>query len=175
MIGAQTAGTLGHKDLGWLCLGLGLVGWVMLGSVILHRLMFGPRLPTPLAATMAIEIAPPAVASTAYLTLNGNRVDPLLLGLGGFCLLMVLAQVHLLPIYRKVPFFPNYWAFTFSWAAVIGLAIRWLALEHPAGQRTYAVILTCAISVFIGAVALGSIVALARRVARPPTRQSAVP
>ena len=163
MIGALTAGTLGHKNLGWLCLGLGLIGWLMLGSVILNRLMFGPKLPTPLAATMAIEIAPPAVACTAYLTLHGTHFDRFALGLAGFCLLMVLAQIRLLPLYRRVPFFPNYWGFTFPWAAVIALAIRFMAAEHTAGQRTYATILTCAITAFIAAVAIGSVIALARR------------
>jgi tellurite resistance protein len=163
MIGALTAGTLGHTDLGWLCLGLGVASWLMLGSVILGRLMFGPKLPTPLAATMSIEIAPPAVAAMAYLALHGDRVDPLVLGLTGACVLMVLAQPRLLTIYRQVPFFPNYWAFTFSWAAVTNLAIHWLSLEHPAGQRTYAAILACAITAFIGVVALGSVVVLARR------------
>ena len=108
MIGALTAGTLGHANLAWQCLGLGLLSWIMLGSVILHRLMFGPGLPAPLAATPAIEIAPPAVAAIAYLTLDGGRVDPVLLGLSGFCVLMVLGQVRLLPIYRRVPFFPNW-------------------------------------------------------------------
>ena len=164
MIGALTAGTLGHANLAWLCLGLGLLSWIMLGSVILHRLMFGPELPAPLAATLAIEIAPPAVAAIAYLTLNGGRVDPVVLGLSGFCVLMVLGQVRLLPIYRRVPFFPNWWAFTFSWAAVSNLAIRWLALEHPGGQRTIAAVLTAVITAFIGAIAVGSVVVLARRV-----------
>jgi tellurite resistance protein len=163
MVGALAAGTLGHTDLGWLCLGIGIASWLMLGSVILGRLMFGPKLPTPLAATMSLEIAPPAVAAMAYLALRGDRVDPLVLGLTGFCLLMVLAQPRLLTVYRKVPFFPNYWAFTFSWAAVTNLAIRWLSLEHPAGQRAYAAILACAITAFIGAVTLGSVVVLARR------------
>jgi tellurite resistance protein len=82
----------------------------------------------------------------------------------GFCVLMVLGQVRLLPSYRRVPFFPNWWAFTFSWAAVSNLAIRWLALEHPAGQRTIAAVLTALITAFIGAIAVGSVVVLARRV-----------
>jgi tellurite resistance protein len=163
MVGSLTAGTLGHRNLAWMCLGLGLVSWLVLGSVIFSRLMFGPALPTPLASTMAVEIAPPAVAATAYLTLNGDRVDPILLGLSGCCLLLVLAQLRLLPVYRRVPFFPAYWAFTFSWAAVTGLAIRWLALENPAGQRTLAAILTVAITVFIGGIAVGSLVVLAQR------------
>lgn len=92
-----------------------------------------------------------------------------MLGLGGFCLLMVLAQVRLLPVYRRVPFFPNWWAFVFPWAAVTELAVRWLALEHPAGQRTYAALLTTAISGFVCAIALASLVTIARHVnpARP--------
>jgi tellurite resistance protein len=169
LIGALAAGVLGQQDLGWMCLGLGLVGWLIIGSVIWHRLMFGPSLPTPLAATIAIQIAPPAVASTAYLALHGQEIDPFLLGLGGFCLLMVLAQVRLLPVYRRVPFFPNWWAFVFPWAAVTELAVRWLALEHPAGQRTYAALLTAAISGFVCAIALASLVTIARHVnpARP--------
>jgi tellurite resistance protein len=169
LIGALAAGVLGHQDLGWMCLGLGLVGWLIIGSVIWHRLMFGPSLPTPLAATIAIQIAPAAVASTAYLALHGQRIDPFLLGLGGFCLLMVLAQVRLLPVYQRVPFFPNWWGFVFPWAAVTELAVRWLALEHPAGQRTYAALLTTAISAFVGAIAIASLVTIARYVntARP--------
>jgi tellurite resistance protein len=169
LIGALAAGVLGHQDLGWMCLGLGLVGWLIIGSVIWHRLMFGPSLPTPLAATIAIQIAPPAVASTAYLALHGPRIDPFLLGLGGFCLLMVLAQVRLLPLYRTVPFFPNWWGFVFPWAAVTELAVRWLALEHPAAQRTYAALLTTAISAFVCAIAIASLVTMARHVntARP--------
>jgi tellurite resistance protein len=163
LIGALTAATLGHKNLGWLCLGLGVVTWLMLGSVILNRLMFGPELPTRLVGTMAIEIAPPAVAGTAYLALDGGRADPIALGVTGFCLLMVLAQVRLLPIYRQVPFFPGFWAFAFPWAAVAGLAIRWIAIEHPAGQRTYATIVTSAITIFIATIAVGSVLALARR------------
>jgi tellurite resistance protein len=126
--------------------------------------MFGPSLPTPLAATIAIQIAPPAVASTAYLALHGQRIDPFLLGLGGFCLLMVLAQVRLLRVYWRVPFFPNWWGFAFPFAAVTELAVRWLALEHPAGQRTYAALLTSAISAFICAIAIASLVTIARRV-----------
>jgi tellurite resistance protein len=169
LIGALAAGVLGHQDLGWMCLGLGLVGWLIIGSVIWHRLMFGPSLPTPLAATIAIQIAPPAIASIAYLALHGQQIDPFLLGLGGFCLLMVLAQVRLLPVYRRVPFFPSWWSFVFPWAAVTELAVRWLALEHPAGQRTYAALLTTAISAFVCAIAIASLVTIARHVntARP--------
>ena len=162
LIGSLGAATLGHRDLAWMCLGLGLIGWLIVASVISNRLTFGPALPPSLAATRAIEIAPPAVASTAYLGLNGDRVDPFVLGLAGFCVLMLLAQLHLLPIYRKLPLFPNYWAFGFPLAAVTALAVRWLALEHPAGERLYAAILIAAITAFIGAIALGSVIALAR-------------
>jgi tellurite resistance protein TehA-like permease len=96
-----------HRDLAWLCLGLGLVGWLMLGSVVMARSMFGPELPTPLRPTMAIEIAPPAVGSTADLTIHGEHADPVALGLAGFVVLMVLAQVRLLPLYPGGPVLPE--------------------------------------------------------------------
>jgi hypothetical protein len=46
---------------------------------------------------------------------------------------------------------------------VSGLAIRWLALEHPASQRVYATIGAVAITAWIGGIAVGSLVVLGRR------------
>lgn len=176
LIGPLAAAALGHRDLGWMCLGLGLIGWLIVASVIWNRLSFGPALPTPLAATRELELAAPAVACSAYLALNGDRVDPIALGLAGFCVLMVIAQLRLLPIYRKLQLFPNYWAFGFPTAAVTSLAVHWLALEHPAGDRVYAAILTAAVTAFIGVIAVASLIALGRRLgaatSATPTRIS---
>jgi tellurite resistance protein len=51
--------------------------------------------------------------------------------------MMVLAQVRLLPLYRALRFGMGFWSFTFPWAAAATLALRWIALEHPSGQRVY--------------------------------------
>ena len=46
--------------------------WLVVGSIILGRLFFGPRLPEALVPTLAIEVAPGAVASLAWFALNGG-------------------------------------------------------------------------------------------------------
>ncbi|GAA4619135.1 hypothetical protein GCM10023195_86420 [Actinoallomurus liliacearum] len=56
-------------------LGLGLICWFILGSMIMARLFFRPALPPALYPTLAIEAAPPAVPTIAYLSLRGPRMD----------------------------------------------------------------------------------------------------
>ena len=43
------------------------------------------------------------------------------------------------------------------------VATERVPLEHPAGHRVYAAIPTAAITAFIGTIALGSVIALTRR------------
>src|SRR5437763_1000958 len=99
-------------------LGLGLICWLVLGSIILARLLFRPALPSPLLPTLAIEVAPPAVALLAYFAVFGDRIDTIAALLAGYGILMVIAQARLLPVFLRLPFMPSTWAFTFSWAAV---------------------------------------------------------
>lgn len=131
---ANVAGNLGFEALGWLGFGIGLICWMQLGSVILNRLFTGPPLPTALVPTLAIEVAPPAVAGNAYFALHHGPADPLLYALGGFCVLTVAVQVALVPTFRSVPFGVTSWAFTFSYTAVATFALHWLALVDLAGE-----------------------------------------
>jgi tellurite resistance protein TehA-like permease len=70
---------------------------LVIGSLILARLFFGPTLPTPLLPTLAIEVAPAAVASLAYFAQHGDYVDPVVAFLAGYGVLMALAQLRLFP------------------------------------------------------------------------------
>ena len=162
LLGAQGAAGLGLRDVGWLGFGLGMVSWFMLGSMILNRLMFVKRLPATLVPTLAIELAPPAVAGSAYLALHGSRPDALLYGLTGFAGLMVLVQVRLVPLYRRLRFTPGFWAFTFSWTAVASFALRWLEIERPAGEHLYARLIGGAATVLVAMVAIRSALAIVR-------------
>ena len=45
---------------------VGMICWVVLGSIILNRLFFRPALPLALIPTLAIEVAPPVVAGNTY-------------------------------------------------------------------------------------------------------------
>jgi tellurite resistance protein len=75
----------------------------------------------------------------------------------------VLAQLRLLPAYLRLKFMPTFWAFTFSWAAVVGSAILWLQSTQPAAYRIWRYVLAAALTAFIGAIAIRTLIAHSRR------------
>jgi tellurite resistance protein len=169
-VGGDAAATVGLHSIGELFFGMGIASWVLIGSVTLNRLFFRPRLAPSLIPTMAIELAPAAVAGNAYFLIHPGPPDLLLLALSGYGALMVIAQLRLLPLYRALSFTPTFWAFTFPPANMALFALRWLELEHPPGAGAYAWVLVAAIAVLIGAIAARTIVATARRqLLAPPT------
>jgi hypothetical protein len=111
---------------------------------------------------MAIELAPPALAGNAYFLIHPGEPDRLLLGLAGYAAVMVVAQLRLLALYRTLSFTPVFWSFTFPCATMATFALRWLALEHPAGGSVYAGILIAASTGLIGAITVRTILAAAR-------------
>ena len=56
--------------------------------------------------------------------------------LGGYAVLMVLAQRRLSLVCSRLSFSPGFWAFTFSYAAD---ALAWLALKKPPAETGYAI------------------------------------
>jgi tellurite resistance protein len=138
------------------------MSWVVVGSLILGRLFFRPLLPPPLQPTMAIEVAPAAVSTAAWFAIHGRSIDTITAFLAGYGMLMVLAQLRLLPAYLRLKFMPTFWAFTFSWAAVVGSAILWLQSTQPAGYRVWQYVLAAALTAFIGAIAIRTVIALSR-------------
>jgi tellurite resistance protein len=142
--------------------GLGLICWLILGSMIMARPFFRPPLPDPLAPTMAIDVAPAAVASLAYFAIYGDHLGPFISGIGGYGLLMVLAQIPLLPRYCRLRFMPSFWAFTFAWAAIAETGLIWIEINRPAGCAAVAWLIVAAISRLVVGLAVRSLVALAR-------------
>lgn len=153
LLSAAAAGAVGQERLAYTMLGLGGICWLILGSMILGRLMFGPALPAPLLPTIAIEVAPAAVATQAYVAIRGDHVDAVVAVLGGYGLMMVLAQLRLVPLYARLSFVPGFWSFTFSWAAVVTAGLHWLAVLEPSGWKVYSYILLAALTALIGAIA----------------------
>ena len=131
--------------------------------MILGRLMFRPPLPDPLAPTMAIEVAPAAVASLAYFFSHGAHIDPFVTALAGYGLLMVVAQIPLISRYARLKFSLATWAFTFSWAAVASTLLFWIEAEHVTGGRAFAYLVLAAISVLVAAIAVRTVVAYFHR------------
>ena len=163
LVAAAAAAAVGQRRLAELMLGLGLICWLILGSMILGRLLFRPALPPPLMPTLAIEVAPAAVASIAYFAIDGDRVDAFAAVLAGYGLLMVLAQLRLLPIFLRLTFTPSTWAFTFSWAAVGTAALHWTDAGNPPGHLVYTGLLLAAVTALVGGIAVRTVVALVRR------------
>jgi tellurite resistance protein len=143
--------------------GIGVICWLTLGSIMLARLFLRPPLPEALVPTLAIEVAPPVVAGNAYLALNGGHLDALACVFAGYALLMVVVQVRLVSTYRVLSFGPGFWAFTFSYAAVATFALHWIALSRVAGSAVLADVVLGMITLFVGAIAVRTVIGLVRR------------
>jgi tellurite resistance protein len=169
LIASGAAAAVGQRRLAEVALGLGLICWIVLGSIILGRLLFRPMLPPALQPTLAIEIAPAAVASLAWFEIHGDRIDTVSALFAGYGLLMVLAQLRLLPAYRRLPFMPSTWAFTFSWAAVACVSLIWLQATHPTGYRVWQYLVLIAVTALIVSITACTLRAISRRQLLPPT------
>src|SRR6185437_3354492 len=126
LIAATTSYKVGLPVVAVAFFNVGLFFWVVISTVLLARLAFFTPLPAALTPTCAILLAPPAVAGTAWFTINGERADLLSTVLLGLLVLMALQQVALIPRYRVLPFTLGFWSFTFPLAAAGGYGIEWL-------------------------------------------------
>ena len=162
LVAAAAAGATGQQRLGVVMLGFGLICWAILGSLLFARLVIGPMLSDPLIPTIAIEVAPAAVATNGYIVLNGGRIDLFVELLAGYGVLMALAQLRMLPKFFSLKFGPGFWAFTFAWAAVANAALFWIAETGPAGEDALAWLVLLLITVLIGGIAARSVLALSR-------------
>jgi tellurite resistance protein len=162
LIAAQGAGQMGWPRPARALFGIGVGFWLLLGPVILARPIIRPPLPAALSPTLAIEGAPPALAGSAYLALTGGRFDALTCALAGVTALMVLVQLRLIPLYRRAPFGPGSWSFTFAYAAVATFALQLIGREHPPGAAAWAWTVLSLITIIIGAIAARTLIALGR-------------
>ncbi|MEU3509204.1 TDT family transporter [Streptomyces longwoodensis] len=167
LIAANGSATLGWTTLSRLMFGYGLVCWLVLGSIILVRLFTQPMLPPPLLPTIAIEVAPPVVAGNAWFAINGDQLDLGAQILGGYALLMILVQITLIGVYRRAPFGPGYWAFAFSYAAVVTDGLHWLDIEGVRGRKPLTYLLLAIATLALAALAVRTLLGLRRRTFLP--------
>ena len=160
LLGADSAASFGLTGLGWMSFGIGIISWLILGPIIFNRLYFRPGLPATLIPMLAIVIVPSVIAGNAYFVLTGGRIDLLAYVLAGYTVLMALVQLRLLPLYLKLKFTPGFWAFTFAYAATAAYALRWIHLQQFAGAAMLGYVVLAVITLFVGGIALRSLVAL---------------
>jgi tellurite resistance protein len=162
LIGANVAVEVHLHALAEASFGIGIISWVVLGSVTLNRLFTRPALPSALVPTLAIELGIPAVAGTAYFALAGRTVGFVACLLGGYAILMALVQVRLIPGYRRLSFAPGFWSFTFSYAAAAANALAWLAIKKPTGTTGYAIAIIALLTAFVASIAFRTALLAAR-------------
>jgi tellurite resistance protein len=133
LLAGGASAALGFTTLSHVLFGIGITSFVLLGSIIQLRLFNAPSLPPPLRPTIAIDVAPPVVAGSAWFAINGGKVDTPAAILGGLAVLLLLVQVRLIPLYRQAPFGVGFWAFSFPAAAAVTDGVHWLAAEHTGG------------------------------------------
>jgi tellurite resistance protein len=120
--------TMGFVDASWMMFGVGLVLWLAVLPLLLHRLLAGPPIPAPLKPTLAILVAPPAVGALAVMGLTGGGGGPSL-ALTGVALLFGAVLLSLAAEIARVPFSLAWWGTTFPAAA---FAIMVMAQGFPA-------------------------------------------
>jgi tellurite resistance protein len=154
------AGPAGHYTVGWFFMSVGLFFWAILITVVFYRLITKPPLEPAMRPTLAVMLAPPAVAFLAWLALNGE------MGLFGqglyfialFTFLLLLGQV---PAFLRLAWFPSWWAWTFPPAAFTVASFRY-AEQAGLSIDLWLMILAGMTSVIILLVALSTVVAIFR-------------
>jgi tellurite resistance protein len=176
LIGANAAAQVHLHALADASFGIGVISWVLLSSTILDRLLSRRALPSALVPAMAIELGVPAVAGSAYFAVAGRTVSLMACVLGGYAVLMAVAQVRLIPVYRRLSFTPGAWTFVFSYAAAAAYALEWLAIKKPPAATGYAIAAIALVTAFVAWIAFRTVVLAVRGQlfpARPPVHQAA--
>ncbi len=175
-VAGNFSAALASSSLGWagwdqMFFGAGLVSWLALESVVLHRLATAEPLPEALRATLGIQLAPPAVGLAAYMAVAPEPMALVAHMLLGYGLLQALLLVRLAPWIGKQGWSMAYWAVSFG---VTGLALgaqRWLAHGHGGPAQALAPILFGVANGVVGLLLVGSVWGVFRPVAAPGGRR----
>jgi tellurite resistance protein len=161
-VGAYAAAHVHLHAVAEASLGMAVISWLLLGSTVLNRLFFHPAMPDALVPTLAIELAPPAVAGVAYFAITGGTINLIAYALGGYAVLMAVMQLRLIPLYARLRFSVGTWAFAFSYAIAATFALQWIAITKVPGATGYSAALLTLITVLIVGISVRTAIALAR-------------
>jgi tellurite resistance protein len=142
-VSSIVAVALGLSDLAGMFFGAGLLAWLALESVLMHRLYVHAPLTPALRPTLGLQLAPAVVGCSAYLSLTSGTPDLVAKGLLGYGILQALILMRLLPWIMVQPFAASYWAFTFGLTAMACDAMKFVergmhGLTLPLAYATFA-------------------------------------
>ena len=123
-VAGTAAAAFGFHQLGSLFFGAGMLSWLAIESLILHRAAVHDPLPEALRPLLGVQLAPPVVGGVTYLSLSNGTPDLFALALLGYGLYQALLLLRLLPWIRQQAFGPGYWAFSFGVAALPTMVLR---------------------------------------------------
>lgn len=151
LVTASAAAAQGLPGWGQLAFGAGVLSWLAIESVLMHRLYTAPAMAPALRPTLGIQLAPPAVAAVAYLNVGGGAPDLVANALFGYAVLQALVAIRLLPWLRAAGATPGWWGFSFASAALPTVALKLVAHGDTGPAATLAPILFVAGNLVIAA------------------------
>jgi len=148
-------------EVSWFFFAVGIVLWLALLTLVLNRLFFHGPLPERLRMTLFILVAPPAIATVAWLALaDVGPVAHILYSVALFFALLLLTNA---PRFLRTRFYLSAWACSFPLAA---LTIASFSMAQRTGAFGYALIGEVALAVttvVVAALAARTVLAVARR------------
>jgi tellurite resistance protein len=156
-VGSLAAAMIRLDGLAIAMFAVGTFFWMLTSTIVIARIMIHAALPDALTPTLAILLAPPAVAGLAWFAINGHTIDGVALAIAGLAGIVILMQLALLPRYLALPFGIGFWSFTFPVAAAAMYVIEWLAVVQPFGWQTAAWLLVAAVSSLVLGIAVRSV------------------
>jgi tellurite resistance protein len=154
LVTSNLASALHLPDVAAMFFGAGVLAWLALESVLMHRLYTQPPLPVALRPTLGIQLAPPVVACSAYLALTAGEPDLIAKGLLGYGLIQALILARMLPWIVQQSFSPSYWAFTFGLTALAFDAMRFAERSTSTLFAGLAEVLFLLVNTLLGAIIL---------------------
>jgi tellurite resistance protein len=156
-VAGGAASVIGAQVLAAAAFAVGAFFWIVMFVLIAARLAFRTQLPTPLTPTMAILMAPPAVAGLAWFAYDDGKLDLVEQGLLGIAVLFILMQLQFIRRYVRLTFSLGFWSFAFPSAFMGAFMIVWLSKAPFIGWQITAWVILASVTLLIAAIAIFSI------------------
>lgn len=110
---ALTGVPIGYLELCWFFFSLGLVFWLFLSAILIHRYMFYPKHVDPLVPSYFLPIVPPGLISMIYPLLVVGDLAPFTRVIYYFALFLLIFNLAMFKIFARLKFSMGWWAYTF--------------------------------------------------------------
>ena len=162
-VAAGVAMALGWPQIAAWLFGCGALSWLATESIVLGRAATREPLPAALRSAMGVQLAPPVVGGTAYLSLTTGTPDLAANMLFGYGLYQAALLLRLWRWVRLPTFSSGYWSVSFGATALPTMAMRMVERGDSGPIAWLAPIVFVGANLVIAYLALSSLRVLARR------------